>query len=227
MMFIKDVPIPDEWVDKKFKGKEFNFAIYGPSLKECEEMGVPYALSCFHLTEDILVGIGVERNDQSPLDFMQANHNRSFKIDHSKDAVFMEGKTILFAKKLEINQEELELDFVFHSSDHLRHENGEHISGPHGGAPRAVQVQKNITGGKGYTVTVLTTDGDQAKIQLAPKQMKLVSYEDDKIILTGFGSGAFGHSFKDYGLSIYHSNGRIEKCVMHWHDRNIDIEYLP
>ena len=33
----------------------------------------------------------------------------------------------------------MDLNFVFKSSDHLRYENGKHVSGPHGGAGRAVQ----------------------------------------------------------------------------------------
>lgn len=36
------------------------------------------------------------------------------------------------------------LNFIFKSSDHLRYENGEHVSGPHGGARRAVKVEPNI-----------------------------------------------------------------------------------
>jgi hypothetical protein len=46
------------------------------------------------------------------------------------------------------------MNFVFKSPDHIRYENGRHVSGPHGGAGRAVKVEPNISGGEGYTVTL-------------------------------------------------------------------------
>lgn len=126
------------------------------------------------------------------------------------------------------NNTEIDLtNFLFNSSDHLRHENGIHVSGPHGGAPRAIKVENNINGGSGYSVTVFATDGNKAEVQLSTKQMRIISSDDSKLVLRGFGSDIFGTSFLDYGLSIFHSNGKIEKCIVHWHDRNIDIEYLP
>ncbi len=139
-------------------------------------------------------------------------------------------KTVYYAKLVETNQEddsELELDFLFHSSDHLRYENGRHISGPHGGAPRAIKVEANINGNKGYTVTMFNTDGGQAFVQMAPKRMKLVGADSEKIQLKGYGRDAVGASFADYGLTIYHDDGIIEKCILHLLDRNVDIEYMP
>jgi tetratricopeptide (TPR) repeat protein len=127
----------------------------------------------------------------------------------------------------EEESEELDLDFVFHSSDHLRYENGRHVSGPHGGAPRAIKVEANISGNEGYTVTMFNTDGGQAVVQMAPKQMKLVGADNEKIQLKGYGRDAMGASFADYGLTIYHNEGNIEKCILHMFDRNVDIEYLP
>lgn len=126
----------------------------------------------------------------------------------------------------EPENEELNLEFVFHSSDHLRYENGRHVSGPHGGAPRAVKVEANITGNDGYTVTMFNTDGGQAIVQMAPKQMKLVGTDNEKIQLKGYGFDSMGVSFADYGLTIFSSNGNIEKCILHMYDRNVDIEYL-
>ena len=119
-----------------------------------------------------------------------------------------------------------DLEFVFHSSDHLRYENGRHVSGPHGGAPRAVKVEPNISGNEGYTVTMFNTDGGQAVVQMAPKQMKLVKADSKKIELKGYGYDQMGSSFADYGLTIFHNDGKIEKCVLHMYDRGVDIEYL-
>jgi hypothetical protein len=62
---------------------------------------------------------------------------------------------------------------------------------------------------------------------MAPKQMKLVGTDNEKIQLKGYGSDAMGSSFTDYGLTIFHNNGNIEKCILHMYDRVVDIEYLP
>ncbi|TQD39163.1 hypothetical protein FKR84_06245 [Haloflavibacter putidus] len=118
------------------------------------------------------------------------------------------------------------LEFVFHSSDHIRYENGIRVSGPHKGAPRAIKVEPNITGGDGLTVTLFNTDGGQPSVQMAPKQMKIQSADNEKIELVGFGTDQMGASFSDYGLSIYHNQGKLRKCVLHMFDRNVDIEYL-
>jgi len=120
----------------------------------------------------------------------------------------------------------MKLNFVFESYDHLRYENGKHISGPHGGAPRAIKVEANISGNEGYTVTIFNTDDGQAIVQMAPKQMRLKHTDNDKIVLKGYGHDIFGASFEDYGLTIYHDQGDIEKCVLHMYDRGVDIEYL-
>jgi hypothetical protein len=132
----------------------------------------------------------------------------------------------LFKKKGTPAKTNFELDFLFHSSDHLRYENGRHVSGPHGGAPRAVKVETNISGGDGYTVTMFNTDGGRAVVQMAPKQMKVQHVDDKKIVLRGYGHDSSGASFSDYGLTIQLDNGNIEKCILHMYDRNVDIEYL-
>jgi hypothetical protein len=125
----------------------------------------------------------------------------------------------------------MKLDFVFKSSDHLRYENGNHVSGPHGGAGRAVKVEPNISGGEGLTVTLYNLDGNhpvwQNNVQMAPKQMKIIKETNDKIVLRGYGHDAMGASFSDYGLTINLKNGELYNCILHMHDRGVDIEYLP
>lgn len=118
------------------------------------------------------------------------------------------------------------LEFVFHSSDHLRYENGRHVSGPHGGAPRAIKVEPNISGNEGFTVTMFNTTGGQAVVQMAPKQMKLIRADNKKIEMKGYGYDQMGSSFADYGLTIFLEGQRIEKCILHMYDRGFDIEYL-
>lgn len=138
----------------------------------------------------------------------------------------------------------MKLDFVFKSPDHLRYENGRHVSGPHGGAGRAVKVEPNINGcegynirgGDGFIVTVYNLDGNHPvwnnNVQMTPKPMKIVSQTSEKIVLRGYQVQAmspFGwidFNGADYGLSIFLKDGQIDKCVLHMHDRNVDIEYL-
>jgi tetratricopeptide (TPR) repeat protein len=119
----------------------------------------------------------------------------------------------------------MNLNFSFKSSDHLRYENGRHVSGPHGGAPREVKVEPNISGSEGYTVTMFNTDG-QLVVQMAPKQMKIIQQSVEKIILRGYGHDMMGSSYADYGLTIHYNDGQVSKCILHMHDRNVDIEYL-
>ncbi|MBL0300085.1 MAG: hypothetical protein IPQ23_00050 [Cytophagaceae bacterium] len=125
----------------------------------------------------------------------------------------------------------MELNFVFKSSDHLRYENGILVSGPHGGAGRAVKVEPSISGGQGVMVTLYNLDGNhpvwQNNVQMAPKPMKVIISDNDKIVLRGYGQDAMGTSFADYGLTINLNNGQLHNCILHMHDRGVDIEYLP
>lgn len=118
----------------------------------------------------------------------------------------------------------------FSSSDHKRYQTGKHVSGPNGGAPRCIRIEDNITKNEGYTVTIYIMDGDQSvwgnNIQMAPKQMKVISETNEKIVLRGFGFDDFGNSFSDYGLSIIIENGEIDLIILHLHDRNVQIAYL-
>ena len=126
-------------------------------------------------------------------------------------------------------------DVYFESSDHIRYENGNHVSGPHGGARRAVKVEPNIEGKKGFTVTTYNLEGNHPlwgnNIQMAPKQMEVIETSNNKTVLRGYGEDprAMGHPdgrFDNYGISIHHPNNAIEKIILHMHDRNVDIEYL-
>ena len=139
----------------------------------------------------------------------------------------------------------MELDFIFKSSDHLRYENGIHVSGPHhGGANRAVKVEPNkngcsgynVQGGDGYIVTIYNLEGAHPvwgnNVQMSPKPMRIVEQTTRKIVLRGYPVQAmspFGwieFSGQDYGLTIFIKNEEVDKCVLHMYDRNTDLEYL-
>lgn len=131
-----------------------------------------------------------------------------------------------------INNTSIDLsNFIMYSSDHVRFQDGKHVSGPHGGAPRAIKIESNIFGGRGYTVTVYNMDGfenlGQNNIQMAPKQMKIIKSESAELVLRGFGYDVMGNSFEDYGISIHFMNNEVQKCTLHMYDRNVDIDYLP
>lgn len=136
------------------------------------------------------------------------------------------------------------LNFLFESSDHLRYQNGIHVAGPHYGARRTVKVEPNINGcqgyniqgGDGYIVTIYNLDGPhpvwQNNVQMASKPMRIISQSSDKIVLRGYPVqtmspfGWIDFDGQDYGLTIFLNNGEIEKCVLHMHDRGVDLEYL-
>jgi hypothetical protein len=138
----------------------------------------------------------------------------------------------------------MDLNFVFKSSDHLRYQNGAHVAGPHAGAGRVVKVEPNINGcegynvssGDGFIVTVFNLDGDHPvwhnNVQMSAKPMRIVSQTADKIVLRGFtvqAQSPFGwvdFNGEDYGLTIKVKNGEVVNCILHLHDRNVDIEYL-
>ena len=122
------------------------------------------------------------------------------------------------------------LDFVFKSSDHIRYENGQHISGPHGGAGRAVKVEPNINGGPGVSVSIYNLDGVhplwQNNLQVAHKQMRVESQDSNKILLKGFGTDSMGNSFSGFGMTVFLKDKQVEKCILHLLDRKVDLEYL-
>jgi hypothetical protein len=138
----------------------------------------------------------------------------------------------------------MNLNFIFRSSDHLRYQNGEHVSGPHGGAARAVKIEPNVNGcegydvnpGDGYIVTIFNLDGNhpvwQNNVQMAAKPMRIVSQSQDRIELRGFpvlAMAPFGwvdFNGQDFGLSIFYNNNEPVKCILHMFDRLVDIEYL-
>lgn len=133
----------------------------------------------------------------------------------------------MFESKINLD---IELDFIFKSSNHIRYENNIHVSGPHGGARRAIKIEPNINDNEVYTITIYNLDGKhpvwQNNVQMTPKQMKVKQTETNKILLVGYGYDAMGESFSDYGLTIILKEKNIEKCILHMYDRNIDIEYL-
>lgn len=129
--------------------------------------------------------------------------------------------------------------YEFKSSDHIRYQNGIDVSGHNYNCHRTVKIEKNISGNKGYTVTVFNDDGAHplwgSNVQMSPKPMEIISKTSNEIVLRGYGYDQRAlmmgiprndASFACYGLTIRLSNGIINSCVLHMHDRGVDLAYF-
>lgn len=127
----------------------------------------------------------------------------------------------------------------FDSSDHVRFQNGNDVSGHNYGCNRRFVIEKNIQGDEGYTVTMYNLDGNhpvwQNNIQMAPKRMKIVNVEDNIVELRGYGydenalsMGAplQAASFENYGIIVMIEKSTITRMQLNMFDRNISIVYL-
>lgn len=126
--------------------------------------------------------------------------------------------------------------FVFHSGHHQRYQNGTPVMGLQA-CGRTVQLEKNTNGCKGYRIQpgdgyiVKIFNDDLGKPNMSDKPMRVVSQSPDKIELRGYlldAMGPFGWvevDYNDYGLTVYLTNGNVEKCVFHMFDRGVDLEY--
>ena len=128
---------------------------------------------------------------------------------------------------------------VFDSSDHIRFQNGQNVSGHNYGCNRRLVIEKNIQGDEGYTVTMYNLDGIHPlwknNVQMAPKRMKILSVKGDIVEFRGFGYDenalAMGAplqdaSFENYGIVIMIEDAAIVRAQLNMYDRNISIVYL-
>lgn len=125
--------------------------------------------------------------------------------------------------------------FIFHSNIQQRYENKHKVA--EASFNRDVIVEKNISGEIGYSVSIKNPDVAENSWGATPmgtKPMKIISVEDSKIVLKGYGydkcAYAFGASlndasFENYGLTIYHNGETVIHCILHMIDRKVDIDY--
>ena len=125
----------------------------------------------------------------------------------------------------------------FDSSDHIRYSNGVDVSGHNYGCNRQIEIQKNIEGGEGYTVTIYNLDGVHPiwgnNVQMTPKQMRIIDVKNIQaggsygiVSLRGFGYDMMGSPYSDYAIDILLNKTEIEKVTLKMLDRNIELEYL-
>lgn len=121
-------------------------------------------------------------------------------------------------------------EIIFDSTDHVRFQNGQDVSGHNYGCNRRITVEKNINGGEGYTVTMYNLDGVHPlwanNVQMAPKQMRIVNVQENIVELRGFGVDPMGASFADYGLLMMVEANEIIRAQLNMFDRGINIVYL-
>ena len=127
----------------------------------------------------------------------------------------------------------------FDSSDHIRFQSGNDVSGHNFGCNRRFVIEKNIEGGEGYTVTMYNLDGLHPlwkdNIQMAPKRMRIVSTSENIVELRGYGYDenalALGAplsdvSFASYGVVLLIEKNAIKRIQLNMYDRDISIVYL-
>ena len=128
---------------------------------------------------------------------------------------------------------------TFDSSDHVRFQNGQDVSGHNFGCHRRIVIQNNISGDEGYTVTIYNMDGVhplwQNNVQMSPKKMRIISTQGNIVELRGYGydetAVAMGApiaaaSFADYGIMLLIEGGEITRAQLNMFDRNLSIVYL-
>lgn len=128
---------------------------------------------------------------------------------------------------------------TFDSSDHIRFQNGQNISGHNYGCNRRLVIENNIQGDEGYTITMYNLDGVhpfwQNNVQMAPKRMKIVNVDRNIVELRGYGYDenalAMGApfeaaSFENYGIVVMIENDAIVRAQLNMYDRNVSIVYL-
>lgn len=148
-----------------------------------------------------------------------------------------EGKNDFLQKLLQGDNNPYEGSFIFHSNTHQRYENDCPVRNEQS-CNRDVVIEKNISGGIGYSVTVKNPDaieGSWGATPMGTKPMKVISASDDEIELRGYGYDKFAYetlgapmsdaTFENYGMTIYHDGQEITHCVLHMIERNVDIDY--
>lgn len=148
-------------------------------------------------------------------------------------------KEIFIKQILKGNNNPFEGSISFDSSDHIRFQNGQDVSGHNYGCNRRLVIEKNIQGGEGYTVTMYNLDGVhplwQDNVQMAPKRMKIINIEENIVEFRGYGYDeralAMGApleaaSYENYGVIIMVENDDIVRAQLNMFDRNTCIVYL-
>lgn len=126
----------------------------------------------------------------------------------------------------------------FLSTSHTR----EDVRGLHPASicKRCVKIERNISGNRGYTVSILNLEGNHplwgSNVQMSAKPMEVVHFEHNVVVLRGYGHDENALSlgvplsaatFTSYGLGIVFSEeGSILSCTLLLHDKGAIIQYV-
>lgn len=131
---------------------------------------------------------------------------------------------------------------LFISKSHQRFENGIPVKSLQI-CNRAVKIEKNINGCKGYQIThgdgfiisILNLDGNHPlwgnNYQMAPKPMRVINKTATSICFRGYevlAQTPFGwqpFDLSDYGVTMFFEDDEIIKVRLDMFDRNVYIEY--
>jgi hypothetical protein len=121
--------------------------------------------------------------------------------------------------------------FFFMSSDHIRYQSGEAVTGPNPGCYRGICVSERKGDYGTYDVAILKQDSPHPvwndNYTMIPKRMGVEEVTDKAVVLRGCGLDSSGISYEDYGLTLRVEDGEVASVVLHMHDRDVDIHYLP
>lgn len=121
-------------------------------------------------------------------------------------------------------------DIYFRSSRNIQYHSEREIS-EEKKEKRAIKIEPNIEGKKGFTLTTFKLNGFIGlwgnKVDLTPKHMDVVELNPEKSLLKGYEDISWaGKKHSNYSVSIYHPNNKIEKIILHKLHKKIEIEYL-
>jgi hypothetical protein len=187
-------------------------------------------------------------NCNNPLIMLEFKSNQQGKIADVENPLQKAVETIGRSKTIDLS------DVYFVSNSHQRYENGVPVRGLQTNCKRAVKIENNIDGEEGYTVTIFNLDNNHPAMSSKPMKViqqsedKIVlrgfGYDNQRLamikmfgrhIITRSWDGSQianiknasidDASFVHYGLTVHLRYGKIIKCTLHMHDRNVNIEY--
>lgn len=168
-----------------------------------------------------------------------------FRSNNHGEISDVENSVLKMAEDIQkLKQKQVVLSNIsFDSTTHQRYENDLPVNGIQV-SRRIINIEENINGcegydiedGDGFIVTIYNQEGIHPiwgnNVQMTPKPMRIINKTSDKITLQGYtvkAKSPFGwidFNGEDYGLSIYYVYGELNRCVLHLHDRNVNIEYF-
>lgn len=153
------------------------------------------------------------------LSIMETNKMELLKFEHISNLVY--GYVLCSDLQLYSQAEALEklqqVNIVFQSTDHIRFENGRHIAGPHGRAPRTILIMPNFETNNGYLLGIWDP---KMNVTLSHKPMIVKSKNAEALELEGVDPIS-----SSYAATLKLQNDEITEIDLHIRDQGILIRY--